>query len=441
MQNQQATGVDTKAMVPVLTSIFFILIQLFLPWFSIPQLKYIKMPVQYRIWEFPHMLENLQKGAGVERGIQMSPFGSEQMKNLHLMGEILKGSAVLLIVLLVICGITAYREKIKRMGYIRSVFFMATVQATGICGTVFYMNDLINQQIGRKSNFLTLTIRSKIQFTAYPCAQCFLGILMILVGKKLLDTKKEENRVLYRTNQRKEDQKIGKRTRISMFLILFAVPLIVFFGIFFLNDRNEIFIALCMIALAMIPFGMVFEDRKPQAREILLIAVMSAIAVTARVAFFMIPQFKPTAAIIIITAAGLGAEAGFLTGAITGFVSNFFFGQGPWTPWQMFAFGIIGFLAGLIFRKKWGKWKRYRLWLCVYGGLSVLIIYGGLLDTGTVFMGTAEFQKEVFLASYISGFPFNLVHGFCTVIFLYLLSEPFLKKLDRIKKKYGILEP
>ncbi len=441
MQNQQATGVDTKAMVPILTAGFFVLIQLFLPWFSIPQLKYAKLPVQYRIWEFPQMLKNLQNGTGVEHGIQMSPFLPEQMENLHLIGEILKGSAVLLIVLLVLSGITAYREKIKRIGYIRSVFFMATVQALGICGTVSYINYLINQQMGRENNFLTLTIRSKMQFTAYPCAQCFLGIFMILAGKRLLNTKKEENSTLYRTNQKKEDKKIGKRTKVSMLLILFAIPLIVFFGIVFLNDRNETFIALCMIGLAMIPFGMVFEDRKPQAREILLIAVMSAIAVTARVAFFMIPQFKPSAAIIIITAAGLGAEAGFLTGAVTGFVSNFFFGQGPWTPWQMFAFGIIGFLAGLIFRKKRGKWKRYRFWLCVYGGLAVLIIYGALLDTGSVFMGTSGFQKEIFLASYISGFPFNLVHAFCTVIFLFLLSEPFLKKLDRIKKKYGILEP
>lgn len=53
---------------------------------------------------------------------------------------------------------------------------------------------------------------------------------------------------------------------------------------------------------------------------------------------------------MILAGVGLGAEAGFLTGAMAGFVSNFFFGQGPWTPWQMFSFGIIGFLAGLLFR-------------------------------------------------------------------------------------------
>ena len=121
----------------------------------------------------------------------------------------------------------------------------------------------------------------------------------------------------------KVDRKIGKRTWTAMALILVAIPFVIFFGIFFLNDRSEVFIALCIIGLAMIPFFMVFEERKPQAREILLIAVMAAIAVVGRIAFFMIPQFKPMAAVVILAGVGLGAEAGFLTGAMAGFVSNF----------------------------------------------------------------------------------------------------------------------
>ena len=138
-------------------------------------------------------------------------------------------------------------------------------------------------------------------------------------------------------------------------LILTAIPAVIFFGIFFLNDRSDYFIFLCIIILSMLPFFLVFENRRPQAREVVVIAVMAALAVAGRAAFFMLPQFKPTAAIVIIAGVGLGAEAGFLTGALAGFVSNFFFGQGPWTPWQMFAFGIVGFLGGLIFRRKRGK--------------------------------------------------------------------------------------
>ena len=101
----------------------------------------------------------------------------------------------------------------------------------------------------------------------------------------------------------------------------------------------------------MIPLGFAFENRKPKARELVIISALCAIGVAGRTAFFMLPQFKPVAAIVIISGVAFGGETGFLVGAITAFVSNFFFGQGPWTPWQMFSFGIIGFLAGIMFQK------------------------------------------------------------------------------------------
>ena len=107
----------------------------------------------------------------------------------------------------------------------------------------------------------------------------------------------------------------------------------------------------------------------------------------------------------------------------------------------MFAFGIVGFLGGLIFRRKRGRWKHFRLWLCIYGGLSVLMIYGFLLDTASVFMGMGSINKAAFLAMYASGLPMNVIHGAATVFFLAVLGEPMLCKLERIRKKYGILEP
>lgn len=140
----------------------------------------------------------------------------------------------------------------------------------------------------------------------------------------------------------------------------------------------------------MIPFAMVFENRKPQARELIVIAVLAAIAVAGRAAFFMLPQFKPVVAIVIIAGVSLGAEAGFLVGAVAGFVSNFFFGQGPWTPWQMFCFGIIGFLAGIFFKK--GLLKKNKLSLCIFGGLATFFVYGGIINIGSLMMFTSEFS-------------------------------------------------
>lgn len=239
---------------------------------------------------------------------------------------------------------------------------------------------------------------------------------------------------------KKEDStRLSKRTITATILILIVIPATILFGVFFLNDRKYYFISILIVIYTMIPFLMVFESRKPQARELIVIAVLSAIAVAGRAAFFMLPQFKPVVAIVIIAGVCFGPESGFLVGAVSGFVSNFFFGQGPWTPWQMFCFGIIGFLAGILFKK--GKLKKNRLQLCIFGGLATLFIYGGLINIAAVLMFSSKFSFEALIAAYISGIPFDLVHAAATVFFLFVISQPMIEKLDRIKIKYGLIEP
>ena len=239
-------------------------------------------------------------------------------------------------------------------------------------------------------------------------------------------------------NITKKKNKIGKRTKISAMLILIAIPLTILFGVFFLNNRKYYFISILILIYTMIPFFMIFEDRKPQGRELIVIAVLSAIAVAGRGAFYMLPQFKPVVAIVIIAGVCFGAESGFLVGAMSGFVSNFFFGQGPWTPWQMFCFGIIGFIAGILFKK--GRLKKNKLQLCIYGGLSTFFIYGGIINIGSLLMFTSHFSFKALMATYASGIPFDLVHAAATVFFLFIISNPMIEKLDRIKIKYGFIE-
>ncbi|MDR3239078.1 MAG: ATP-binding cassette domain-containing protein, partial [Clostridiales bacterium] len=146
-------------------------------------------------------------------------------------------------------------------------------------------------------------------------------------------------------------QKLSPRTIAAAAMILLAIPLTIYVGAFFFGDRKYYFISMLIILETMLPFALVFESRKPQAREMVIIASLCAIAVAGRAAFFMLPQFKPVVALVTIAGVAFGGEAGFLVGAMTGFVSNMYFGQGPWTPWQMFSFGLIGFLAGVLFRK------------------------------------------------------------------------------------------
>lgn len=247
------------------------------------------------------------------------------------------------------------------------------------------------------------------------------------------------NRVAKRTLAK--DSKLSKRTFVAMLIILFAIPFTIYLAVFHGNQRENYYATSLIIVIeTMIPFFMVFEDRDPQARELVVISVLAAIAVAGRGAFFMLPQFKPVAAIVIIAGVCFGGEAGFLVGAVSGIVSNFFFGQGPWTPWQMFGFGIIGFIAGLLFKK--GMLKKKKLSLCIYGGISTFLIYGFLLDTASIFMFSEKnITKAGAISVYISGIPFNMVHAISTIFFLFILSKPMIEKLDRIKVKYGLIEP
>lgn len=206
--------------------------------------------------------------------------------------------------------------------------------------------------------------------------------------------------------------------------------------------NNYYFLSVIIIIAAIIISFIFYEKRKIDVRQIVIMVVMITLAVVGRTMFFMIPQFKPMMAIVIITGICLGAQNGFICGAMSLFISNMFFGQGPWTPWQMLGFGIIGYLAGIIFHKRYRNKnklnKKERTVLCAFGGISTIIIYGLLLDTATVFLSTTEISLKVFLATYASGVYFNIIHGVATIIFLWALAEPMIRKINRIKQKYGM---
>ena len=188
----------------------------------------------------------------------------------------------------------------------------------------------------------------------------------------------------------------------------------------------------------MLPFFLIFEGRKPQARELVLIAVLVALNVAGRAAFFMLPEFKPVVAMTILAGVAFGGEEGFLVGAMTMLVSNMLFSQGPWTPWQMFAMGIIGWLAGVLYRK--GVLRRSRLSLCIYGVIASTVLYGGIMNPASALMWSSTINWKIILSYYLTGIPIDLVRALATFLFLWLTAEPLLQKLDRIKTKYGLAE-
>ena len=238
-------------------------------------------------------------------------------------------------------------------------------------------------------------------------------------------------------------KKTNPRFWLSLAILVVLVPLAVWF--FSRFDRKYYLSGLTVIVLTMAAFFLHFESRKPQARELVILAVLCALAVGSRAAFAAVPHFKPMLAIVMLTGIAFGPESGFLCGAISGFASNFIFGQGPWTPWQMFAYGIAGLLAGLL--AMWGVLKKTpKGWkdvivLAVFGFMAILVIVGPLLDTSTFFTMATTYDTAAVLAVYAAGVPVNCIHGAAVALTMLLFGKPLLDRLRRIQIKYGMMEP
>ena len=236
----------------------------------------------------------------------------------------------------------------------------------------------------------------------------------------------------------RERRRLPKRTVAAAVMILLLIPVTLFVGLFYLDNKKYYFISLLILLECMAPFFLLFEGRKPQARELVVIAVLCAVAVAGRAALFMLPQCKPVMALTILAGVAFGGEAGFLVGAMTMLLSNLLFAQGPWTPYQMFAMGIIGFLAGLLFRR--GLLRRSRVSLAVFGALAAIVVYGGIMNPVSALLWSQALNGAVLLTYYLSGFPMDLIQAIATFLFLWFAAEPMLEKLERIKVKYGLME-
>lgn len=233
-----------------------------------------------------------------------------------------------------------------------------------------------------------------------------------------------------------KDKKQICKTIISVCIFFIIIPLVIWFGVWLFNDRKYNVISMAIALLSCVPFFIRFEKGKSGAREVVVIAVMTAFSVIGRLIFSPIPGFKPVTAITIIAGIALGAESGFMVGSLTAIVSNIFFGQGPWTPFQMFVWGILGFLSGLIFYKKQTSNRFILAVIGLVGGIA----YSMLMDIWTTLSMEGTFNISRYLFYISSSFPFMAIYAVSNVVFLFVLAKPFLEKLNRIKTKYGIFQ-
>lgn len=301
---------------------------------------------------------------------------------------------------------------------------------SGISAVVIFFYSVGVTDLTKIINSDGLTELSENQIYIYLSLIVSLFVMALAVGKR--------SEIPLQIQIPQEKRKLSKRTATALVTTFTAVPVTLFASIFYLDQKQYNVISLAILLECMIPFFIIFEGRKPKARELVVIAVLCAMGIAGRSAFFMLPQFKPVMAITIISGVAFGGETGFLVGAVTMLASNMLFSQGPWTPWQMFAMGLTGFFAGILFRK--GLLRRTRISLCIYGAIVAIVIYGGIMNPASALIwSTGTLTKEIIIAYYITGFPMDCIQAFGTVFFLYFASEPMLEKLDRIKVKYGLV--
>ena len=207
------------------------------------------------------------------------------------------------------------------------------------------------------------------------------------------------------------------------------IPAAVIFGALVFREKIYIYVSIAVAVLSFLLFVSGFERKKTGTRRLIIIAVMVALSALGR--FF--PFFKPVTAFTVITAVWLGGESGFLVGSLSAIISNFWFGQGPWTPFQMLAWGMIGLFAGFLAPIL----KKNRLCITLYGLVSG-VVYSMIMDVWTVlwYNGTPEFS--LYVSAIVTALPYTVLYAVSNVIFLWLFAKPFGDKLERVKIKYGV---
>jgi energy-coupling factor transport system substrate-specific component len=181
-----------------------------------------------------------------------------------------------------------------------------------------------------------------------------------------------------------------------------------------------------------------FERSRPPARIVAMVAVLAAFAVIGRILFAPFPNVKPTTDIVIIAGFALGAEPGLLVGALAALVSNFYFAQGPWTPWQMFAWGMCGLFGALLGRLSHREMGRIPLSLCcAAAGLG----YGVILNFGSAVNFGGSDVLTSFYVYLVESIPFDLAHAIANFVFCMLAGPMLIRMLARIRRRSDVIWP
>lgn len=219
------------------------------------------------------------------------------------------------------------------------------------------------------------------------------------------------------------------RKILKYFIPFVLIPVTAILGTLAFDEKKHIFVSLFIAVLTLIFFVAGLEKKEIGTRRMVIVSVMIALSVVGR----FIPLFKPVMALTIITAMYLGGESGFMVGAFSLLLSNFYFGQGPWTPFQMLAYGFIGLIAGSL-----SKLLKKNIFLLLLFGVASGVLFSAVMDLWNVLWYGNGFDMKLYFLAMLSAAPYTALYSISNVFFLLLLSNPLGKKIERIKKKYNI---
>ncbi len=215
-------------------------------------------------------------------------------------------------------------------------------------------------------------------------------------------------------------------------LVLVCIPTIVLISSMSLYYKNYFLtsIIVCIMSLSIRFFH--YEKKRPPAKEIVLVATMVVTCVLSRLVFILTPSFKPMYTFIIIFGMYFGKEIGYVCGSFSAFISNFFFGQGTWTPFQMVACGLIGYFSGVNCRLL----KRSRVFQIIFG-ILMAFFYSLVMDVYATMSIEFNFNFQRYMIAVISSLPLIFIYCISNIIFLMILMPVIGAKLNRISIKYG----
>ncbi|MDR9755902.1 MAG: ECF transporter S component [Thermoanaerobacterales bacterium] len=203
----------------------------------------------------------------------------------------------------------------------------------------------------------------------------------------------------------------------------------------FIHQNWEFFAAFLLLT-SLVVFFASFEGSRISSREVGVIAVLAALAAVSRVPFAVLPGVQPTTFLVMVSGYVFGARSGFMVGAVAALVSNFFMGQGPWTPFQMLFWGLIGASAGLLGVVRPGAGRTVMISFSIVWGY----LFGWLMNLFfVVFFIKPLTWRAVFLA-YAASFPMDTFHAMGNVCFYLLLGPQVIKVLKRFQKKMTYAE-